>query len=101
PVAEAYNFVGGERRGGDRYAIHNPAAFDVVVGFGFNASRTIVHDAVTAADECARIWGATPLAERIQSLQDAATRIAACLSTADWAELLTLEQGKVLAESKL
>ena len=98
---EACNLVAGRRTSGDRYEIRNPARLDSVVGVSHRASPAVLEEAVSQAESAAASWGATPLAERIQRLQAAEQELRKLADDTEWAELLTQEQGKVLAESRL
>lgn len=100
-VPTAYNLIAGARHDGGTTAveIHDPAAFKTVVGIAEFASPAIVDAAVAAARGAFPAWSATPLADRIGALREAAARVARAIEERDLAVLLTREQGKILFES--
>jgi aldehyde dehydrogenase len=86
--------------GPQRYAaVHNPARAHEVVGEYALADAAAVDRVVAACAAAAPLWAGLTGAERGRLLADAATLIDS--GSAERAQLLTTEQGKVLWESRL
>lgn len=99
-IPEATNLVAARRLLGERRDIHDPGHPETVVGTVHDASRATVDAAVDAAAAAAPEWAATPWEECAAAVRAAGKRLAARTAAADWATLLTSEQGKILAESR-
>jgi len=100
-ASEAHNLVGGEIVGGEAYPIFNPADFGVEVGVGRRADPALVDQAVDAADQAGKLWARTPLDTRKRALQAGHDALLAAAEREGWDRLLTLEQGKVISESRM
>lgn len=98
-VREVHSIVGGRRIPGARYEIRDPGRRSRVVGTAHAADQGTVEDAVAAADAAAPGWAEASLDDRIAVLSLARDRMLAAAADAGWPELLTSEQGKVVAES--
>jgi aldehyde dehydrogenase len=98
-LPEAPNLVGGRRVRGERYEIRDPGHRSQVVGAAYAAQPATVDAAVTAAEAAAPGWAGTPLEDRIAALVRARDGLVEVATHAGWPELLTSEQGKVVAES--
>ncbi len=97
---EASMYVDGKRIRSDEWvAVHNPAALSEVVGRFPQAAESHARDAVAAADKAFDSWRRVPVKDRGEMLITAAASLAE--AAPQWHELLTRENGKVLAESKL
>ncbi|WP_157936731.1 aldehyde dehydrogenase family protein [Geodermatophilus chilensis] len=77
----------------------NPARSDSVVGSWLAADEATVERAVGAADDAGPAWRRRPALERGRVLVRAAELLESRVETL--AELLTLEEGKTLAESRI
>ena len=89
-------FVGGRWRGGDGFAVTNPAtgeALGTVPDLGADETE----EAISAAQAAFPGWAATLAAERASVLRRWGDLMLRC--QADLARLMTLEQGKPLAEA--
>ena len=94
------NFIGGEwvpASGGARYAIHNPARPRECLGEFADSTEADVATAIDAARSAADAWANTPPPQRGAVL----FRFAQLLeeSRTELARIITLEQGKALAEA--
>jgi succinate-semialdehyde dehydrogenase/glutarate-semialdehyde dehydrogenase len=91
-------WIGGEERAGSStFEVLNPATDEVLI----NVANATAEDGIAALDAAAAVqadWGATPARERGEILRSVFETITA--HTEDIATLMTLEMGKVLAESK-
>jgi acyl-CoA reductase-like NAD-dependent aldehyde dehydrogenase len=97
-AAEALMTIGGQARGGQgRVAVNNPARLDEAVGSFPQASAHDVEEAVAAASAALARWRRTPVAERACCLAAAGDLLQR--RVAEWQELLTRENGKVLLEA--
>ena len=99
-MQEHRNLIGGEwvrSSGGGRYPIHNPARPQDRLGEFADSTAADVRAAVEAAASAAPVWADTPGPQRGTVL----FRFAQLLdeSKEDLARIITLEQGKALAES--
>jgi succinate-semialdehyde dehydrogenase / glutarate-semialdehyde dehydrogenase len=83
--------------GGGTFAVHNPATGEVLASV---ASATVDDgaDALTAAASAQRSWARTAPRERAELLR--AAFVAVTTQAEDFAQLITLEMGKPLAESR-
>ena len=94
------NVIGGAQMaasGGGYYSIRNPARPEECLGEFANSTRADVDAAVGAAAAAARAWAATPGPQRGALLFRFAELLEA--SKGELARIITLEQGKALAES--
>jgi aldehyde dehydrogenase (NAD+) len=94
------NVIGGAQvaaSGGARYATRNPARPEECLGEFANSTRADVDAAAGAAAAAARAWAATPGPQRGSLLFRFAELLEA--SKGELARIITLEQGKALAES--
>lgn len=97
---EASMFVGGKPiQSGEWVTVHNPAVVSEEVGRFPQALESHAHDAVAAADEAFDSWKRVPVKDRAEMLKSAAQSLAE--TAPEWHELLTRENGKILAEAKL
>jgi alpha-ketoglutaric semialdehyde dehydrogenase len=99
-VQQHRNFIGGEwvpASGGARYAIHNPARPRECLGEFADSTEADVGAAIDAARSAADAWANTPPPQRGAVL----FRFAQLLeeSRTELARIITLEQGKALAEA--
>lgn len=98
-------FINGETRpaeGDRRYAVHNPANPDHIVGYAAEASLDDVDAAMRAADNAQRSWAGLSAAERAGYLQTIADNLQADeAANAALATQFTTEHGKILFESTL
>src|SRR5215218_2505800 len=99
-IQQHRNFIGGEwvaAAGGARYAIHNPARPHDCLGEFADSTETDVATAIEAARSAFDAWANTPSPQRGAVL----FRFAQLLdeSKAELARIITLEQGKPLAEA--
>jgi aldehyde dehydrogenase (NAD+) len=97
---EHHNLIGGEwapSAGGRRYAIHNPARPEECLGEFADSTTADVAAAVGAAASAAGAWAATPAPQRGAIL----FRFSQLLeeSKNELGRIVTLEQGKALAEA--
>lgn len=94
-------YIGGEWRdasGGKTLDVVNPISGEVI-GKVAHASRVDLEDTVDAVVAGFRVWSATPAFERYKIIRRAASLLRDRLETA--ARLLTTDEGKPLAESRL
>jgi acyl-CoA reductase-like NAD-dependent aldehyde dehydrogenase len=94
------NYIGGkwvESRGGRRVPDVNPARVEEVLGYAEASTPDDVRAAVDAAATAFREWRATPAPQRGDIVRKAADLIEQ--RREETARALTLEEGKVLAES--
>jgi acyl-CoA reductase-like NAD-dependent aldehyde dehydrogenase len=97
---EAMMNIGGKRIGADEWVtVVNPAQTTAIVGRYPAGTPEHAYQAVRAAADALADWSATPAAERAALLAAAGTLLAA--RAGEWHELLTSENGKVLAEARL
>ncbi len=91
-------WIGGEERSGSStFDVRNPATDEVIVSI----ANATAEDGIAALDAAAAVqaeWAATPARDRGEILRSVFETITA--HTEDIATLMTLEMGKVLAESK-
>ena len=91
-------WIGGEERAGSStFDVLNPANDEVII----SVADATAEDAIAALDAAVAVqaeWAATPARERGEILRSVFETITA--HTEDIATLMTLEMGKVLAESK-
>jgi acyl-CoA reductase-like NAD-dependent aldehyde dehydrogenase len=73
------------------YPIHNPATCEIIA-WAPRANERQLNQAIAAARSTCSTWGRSPLEQRSAALHDIADVLAQ--NIADFAELLTLEQGK-------
>ena len=95
------NFIGGrwvEARGGARVPDVNPARTDEVLGYAESSAPEDVRAAIDAAAAAFRAWRATSAPQRGEIVRKAADLMEQ--RKEDIAKVLTLEEGKVLAESR-
>ena len=99
-IQQHRNFIGGEwvpASGGARYAIHNPARPRECLGEFADSTEADIATAIDAARSAADAWANTPPPQRGAVL----FRLAQLLeeSRTELARIITLEQGKALAEA--
>ena len=99
---QAYmNLIGGawvEAANGDRFENRNPANTDEVLGTFPKATVDDVRRAIAAAREALPAWARTPAPQRGAILDKASQIVSARLD--QFAETLTREEGKTLAEAR-
>lgn len=98
---EALLFIDGEwsvGAGADFKPIHNPATGEVV-GRHAMAERADLDRALESAQRAFKVWSRVPAFERYKILRRAAEELRS--SSQETARLLTIEQGKPLAESRM
>src|SRR5437016_13801424 len=100
-MIEVRNYIRGEWisiRQGREIDVRNPADQDEVLGRGFLASSREAEAALAAAAEALPAWARMPAPKRGEIVERAADLLRA--EQDEVARLLTLEEGKTLAESK-
>ncbi len=98
PPLECPNLVEGRRVATDvSRNREDPCAPDRVVSLGYEATPTLIDQAVRAGRRAAREWGATPLQVRCDAMTAAAERISN--RRIEFAALMSLEVGKTRADT--
>lgn len=85
--------------GKKKIEVRNPASYDQIVEICDAADSEQATEAVKAAWKAYPAWSKLDIKERADILEEAADRLEQLAVEAEWPQLLTKEQGKVVSES--